>query len=127
MRGDDDDAARNGGKSANGRQGTLSAYKGLRANGRCRATTCSDREFDVACKSISRPALALSRRRLGVSEVVGRLPEWSQGIVAPCIGAWGGRIIKASQTITEYCRGLGMLSACSSLDGRSAAVSMAIV
>ena len=58
----DDDAVRNGGVSAKGTQGTRRAYIWRRANGRCRATQWSDREFDAACKSISRPALALSRR-----------------------------------------------------------------
>ena len=74
-----DDAVRNGGKSGKGTQGTRSAYTGIRANGRCRTTQWSNRlSLKFACGlRVSRPALALSRRQLGASEVVGRLPEWS--------------------------------------------------
>ena len=32
-----------------------------------------------------------------MSEVVGRQPEWSQCIGAPCIGAWGGHSVADEQ------------------------------
>ena len=63
--GGDDDAVRNGGESAKGTQETRSAYKGIRANGRCRVAQRSDRLSveDLAPQTVSRPALALSRRQ----------------------------------------------------------------
>ena len=45
-------------------QGTRSAYIGIRANGRCRVAQRSDRLSveELAPQTVSRPALALSRR-----------------------------------------------------------------
>ena len=46
-------------------QGTRSAYIGIRANGRCRVAQRSDRLSveEFAPQTVSRPALALSRRQ----------------------------------------------------------------
>lgn len=54
---------------------------------------------ELAPQTVSRPALALIRRRLGVSEVVGRLPEWSQCIGALHIGARGWAYNQCAQGV----------------------------
>ena len=63
--GGDDDAARNGGETAKGAEGTLSAYIRIRAIGRCRAAKWSDRLSLKSARGlrVCRPALALIRRQ----------------------------------------------------------------
>ena len=98
--GGDDDAVRNGGESAKGTQETRSAYKGISANSRCRGVHGATGTLLWACpKTVCRPALALIRRRLGVNEVVGRLPEWSQCIGALHIGARGWAYNQCAQGV----------------------------
>ena len=60
----DDDAARNGGESAKGTEGTRSAYIGLEQTAGV-AEARSDRLSveELAPQTVSRPALALSRRQ----------------------------------------------------------------
>lgn len=94
--GGDDDAARNGGETAKGAEGTLSAYIRIRAIGRCRAAKWSDRLSLKSARGlrVCRPALALIRRQTrsersgwpsaGVESVHRRTDH----------RAWGGRIIK---------------------------------
>ena len=62
--GGDDDAVRNGGESAKGTQETRSAYKGISAKAGV-AEARSDRLSveELAPQTVSRPALALSRRQ----------------------------------------------------------------
>ena len=108
-----------------GAQGTRSAYKGIRANGRCRVAQRSDRLSveDLAPQTVSRPAFALIRRRLGVSEAVADIAEVKQSGGAPPILGWGQR----RRRIIENCRGRGMLPASSSMGGKNVSVSMAPV
>ena len=109
-----------------GAQGTRSAYKGIRANGRCRVAQRSDRLSveDLAPQTVSRPAFALIRRRLGVSEAVADIAVVKQSGGAPHIGlGWGQR----RRRIIENCRGCGMLPASSSMGGKNVSVSMAPV
>lgn len=75
-----------------GAQGARSAHIGIRANGRCRAAQRSDRHSveELAPETVSRPALALSRRLLGVSEAVADIAGAKQSGGTPHIGAWGG-------------------------------------
>ena len=56
--------------------------------------------------------------------MVGRQPERSLCIGAPCIGAWGGHSV-ADERWKLPCRGLVMEAASSSMGGRNAADSMA--
>ena len=73
------------------------AHNRIRANGRFRVSQRSDRLSveELAPQTVSRPALALSRGLLGVSEAVADIAGAKQSGGAPHIGAWGG---SASQT-----------------------------
>lgn len=63
-------------------------------------------------KTMSRPALALIRRRLGMTEAVGCLPQWSQCSVCPHIGVRGGRITFSSTRLDRVNQGAqGVVSA----------------
>ena len=85
-----------------GAQGTRSAYIGIRANGRYRVAQRSDRLSveELAPQTVSRPALALSRRKLGVSEAVADIAEVKQSGGAPPILGWGQR----RRRIIENCQ-----------------------
>ena len=102
------------------------AHNRIRANGRCRVAQRSDRLSveELAPQTVSRPALALIRRRLGVSEAVADIAVVKQSGGAPHIGlGWGQR----RRRIIENCRGRGMLPASSSMGGKNVSVSMAPV
>lgn len=73
------------------------AHNRIRANGRCRVAQRSDRLSveELAPQTVSRPALALSRGLLGVSEAVADIAGAKQSGGAPYIGLGLG---PASQT-----------------------------
>jgi len=73
------------------------AHNRIRANGRCRVAQRSDRLSveELAPQTVSRPALALSRGLLGVSEAVADIAGAKQSGGAPHIGLGLGQ---ASQT-----------------------------
>lgn len=73
------------------------AHNRIRANGRCRVAQRSDRLSveELAPQTVSRPALALSRGLLGVSEAVADIAGAKQSGGAPHIGLGLG---PASQT-----------------------------
>ena len=82
------------------------AHNRIRANGRCRVSQRSDRLSveELAPQTVSRPALALSRGLLGVSEAVADIAGAKQSGGAPHIGAWGWAYNQGAQGLWRQCR-----------------------